>query len=137
VFGGLKIFLVAVGALILLLGAVGVANVVLMSVAARTYEFGLRRALGCRRRWIFTQVFMEAALVCLFSGGLGFLFGVAGVGLMSRVDLPEGFAAPQAELATAWLPGVLLFAVSLAAAAWPAMRAARMSLVKALHGGGL
>jgi len=136
-FGGLETFLGAVGALILLLGAVGVANVVLMSVAARTFEFGLRRALGCKRRWIFAQVFLEAGLVCLFSGGLGFLLGAAGVELMGGINLPEGFAAPQAELRTAWLPGLLLFVVSLAAAAWPATRAARISVINALHGGHL
>ena len=136
-FGGLEIFLGAVGALILLLGAVGVANVVLMSVAARTFEFGLRRALGCKRRWIFAQVFLEAGLVCVLSGGLGFLLGLVGVELMNNFDLPEGFAAPQAELGTAWLPGLLLLAVSLAAAAWPATRASRIPLVKALHGGHL
>jgi putative ABC transport system permease protein len=137
VFGGVQVFRVAVGVLILLLGAVGVANVVLMSVAARTYEFGLRRALGCRRRWIFAQVFLEAALVCVASGALGFLLGVLCVRSIGLLELPEGFAAPQPELATAWLPGALLFVVSLAAAAWPAARAARMSLVRALHGGSL
>lgn len=137
VFGGLEIFLGAVGVLILLLGAVGVANVVLMSVAARTFDFGLRRALGCKRRWIFGQVFLEASLVCLFSGLLGFVLGVAGVELLSHVDLPDGFAAPRAEASTAWLPAILLFAVSMAAAAWPAARAARIPIVDALRGGRL
>lgn len=137
VFGGLEIFLGAVGALILLLGAVGVANVVLMSVAARTFEFGLRRALGCKRRWIFIQVFLEAGCVCLVSGALGFLMGLGGVEIMSRIELPEGFAAPQAELSAAWLPGVLLLVVSLVAAAWPAGRAARIPVVQALRGGKL
>ena len=134
VFGGLEVFLGAVGALILLLGAVGVANVVLMSVAARTFEFGLRRALGCRRRWIFAQVFCEAALVCVLSGGLGFGLGALGVDLLGAVELPEGFAAPRAEWEAGLLPGALLLAVSLVAAAWPAGRAARVPVVEALVG---
>ncbi len=137
VFGGLETFLSAVGALILALGAVGVANVVLMSVTARTFEFGLRRALGCRRRWIFVQVFLEAGLVCLLSGLLGFGLGVLGIEVVSRIDLPSGFAAPRAELSSAWLPGVLLLVVSLAAAAWPATRAARTPVARALSGGKL
>lgn len=137
VFGGLEIFLGAVGALILLLGAVGVANVVLMSVTARTYEFGLRRALGCKRRWIFGQVFLEAGLVCVFSGLFGFAIGFGVIEGVKHLDLPEGFALPTAELAAAWLPGVLLLVVSLGAAAWPAARAARISVVRALHGGKL
>ncbi len=137
VFGGLEIFLGAVGVLILLLGAVGVANVVLMSVTARTFEFGLRRAIGCQRRWIFAQVFLEASLVCLFSGVFGFALGSGFLELIANVDLPKGFATPRVELDAAWLPGVLLFLVSLVAAAWPAARASRISIVQALHGGGL
>jgi len=137
VFGGLQSFLGAVGMLILLLGAVGIANVVLMSVAARTFEFGLRRALGCKRRWIFAQVYLEASLVCLVSGALGFGLGMLGVAALGHVELPEGFAAPRAEWQAAVLPGVLLAVVTLAAAAWPATRATRIRLVKALHGGRL
>lgn len=135
VFGGLEVFLGSVGVLILLLGAVGVANVVLMSVAARMFEFGLRRALGCKRRWIFAQVFLEAGLVCVLSGLLGFGLGLVGVEIMGYLPLPDGFAAPQAELEAAWLPGVLLLAVSLIAAAWPATRAARIPVALALRGG--
>lgn len=134
VFGGVRVFLLAVGALILLLGAVGVANVVLMSVTARGFEFGLRRALGCKRRWIFAQVFLEAALVCVGSGAAGFLLGLLGVTAMGLITLPEGFAPPRAELGAALLPGGLLLVVSLLAAAWPATRAVRASVVSALHG---
>ena len=62
---------------------------------------------------------------------------MAGVELMQRIELPEGFAPPQAELAAAWMPLILLVAVSLGAAVWPALRAARLSPSAALHGGGL
>lgn len=137
VFGGLHFFLGAVGILILLLGAVGVANVVLMSVAARTFEFGLRRALGCRRRWIFAQVFFEAGGVCAASGFFGFLLGMGGVRLLTLVRLPEGFAAPAADASAALLPAALLIAVSLVAAIWPASRAVRVAPVVALRRGGL
>lgn len=134
VFGGIKLFLGAVGLLILLLGAVGVANVVLMSVAARTFEFGLRRALGCRRRWIFGQVFLEAGLVCLLSGVLGFALGLLFVDVVGRLPLPDGFARPEADMGAATIPGLLLLAVTLCAALWPASRAVRMSPVEALRG---
>lgn len=134
VFGGLELFLGAVGALIMLLGAVGVANVVLMSVTARTAEFGLRRALGCKRRWIFAQVFLEAALICVTAGGFGFLLGLGGTAALGNFALPEGFTPPNAELDAALIPGVLLLVVSLGAALWPATRAARLSVAAALHG---
>jgi putative ABC transport system permease protein len=113
-----------------------VANVVLMSVTARAFEFGLRRALGAARRDVFAQVFVEAALVCVTSGLCGFALGAAGIAALGLVDLPAGFAPPRAELAAAWTPGVLLLFVSLAAASWPALRAARMAPSIALRGGG-
>ena len=137
VFGGIRMFLGAVGLLILLLGAVGVANVVLMSVTARTFEFGLRRALGCRRRWIFLQIFLETGLVCGFSGVLGFLMGLGGVQLASVLPLPPGFAQPVADLGAATMPGIMLLCVTLGAAIWPAVRAVRMDPVQALRGGAL
>ena len=130
VFGGLEVFFGAVGVLILLLGAVGVANVVLMSVAARTFEFGLRRALGCKRRWIFGQVFLEAGLVCVLSRGCSASCSAwSASSVMQPRAAAGGLRPPQAELAAAWLPGISCSSVSLGAAIWPAWRAARMSPV--------
>ncbi|MED5330369.1 MAG: ABC transporter permease [Planctomycetota bacterium] len=137
IFGGLQTFLSAVGSLILLLGAVGVANVVLMSVAARSPEFALRRALGCRRRWIFSQVFLEAGLVCFFAGLGGFVVGLWGVDFMGTIALPEGFAAPIADPGAALLPGLLLLVVSLGAAVWPAWRASSREVIEGLRGSGV
>ncbi len=137
VFGGIKWFLGAVGLLIILLGAVGVANVVLMSVTARTFEFGLKRALGCRKGFVFAQVFLEAGLVCFVSGAVGFALGLAGVAGVGLLPLPPGFPRPIADLNAATMPAILLASVTLAAAAWPALRAVRLDPVRALRGGAL
>ncbi len=137
IFGGIRWFLGAVGLLILLLGAVGVANVVLMSVTARTFEFGLKRALGCRKRFVFAQVFLEAALVCGLSGLLGFGLGLAGVAGVGLLPLPPGFPRPVADLGAATMPAMLLACVTIGAAAWPALRAVRLDPVRALRGGAL
>jgi putative ABC transport system permease protein len=137
VFGGIRLFLGAVGVLILMLGAVGVANVVLMSVTARTFEFGVKRALGCRRGWIFLQVFLEAAIVCAASGVFGFLTGLSAVAAIDSLELPERFPKPIADLDAATIPGIILLVVTLAAALWPAWRAVRSDPVTALRGGAL
>ncbi len=137
VFGGVKLFLGAVGILILLLGAVGVANVVLMSVTARTFEFGLKRALGCHRGWIFVQVFLEAFVVCVTSGIVGFLLGLSSVAGLNMIELPKGFARPIADLDAATIPGIILLVVTLCAALWPAWRAVSRDPVTALRGGAL
>lgn len=133
-FGVVRAFLTLVGGLILLLGSIGIANVILMSVTARTFEFGVRRALGAPRSWILAQVFLEGGIVCLASGVLGFGLGLAGLTLLERFDLPEGFARPVFDARTAAVAAIGLSLSALVAAGWPALRAARLEVVQALYG---
>ncbi len=136
VFGGVRIFLAAVGVLILAIGAIGVMNVVLVSVAARTFEIGLRKALGATPLVIYMQFFAETVLVCLASGGLGFLLGTGGIALLSWVPLPEGFSKPSLEARSVAIAFGLLSVVAVLAGLYPARRAARMTPIDALRARG-
>jgi ABC-type lipoprotein release transport system permease subunit len=133
VFGALRLFLAGVGALILAIGAIGVMNVVLVSVAARRYEIGLRKALGATPLAIYAQFFVETLSGCALSGLLGFLLGGGGILLLSSLPLPEGFSRPVLDLRTAGVAFGLLAAIAIAAAAYPARRAARLPPVEALR----
>src|SRR5438876_5412654 len=64
-------FLGVVGLVTLVLGAIGIVNIMLVSVAERTKEIGLRKALGATHRNILTQFFVEGAFLTLLSGGVG------------------------------------------------------------------
>jgi putative ABC transport system permease protein len=116
------------GAVALLVGAVGVANIMIISVLERRSEIGLRRALGATRRHIRTQFVSEAVLLSLIGGGAG-----VGAGMLSTAI----YAATNHELvvipAIAWAGGIgAAMAIGVVAGLWPASRAARMSPAQAL-----
>jgi putative ABC transport system permease protein len=136
IFGALRVFLSLVGVLILAVGAVGVMNVVLVSVAARRYEIGLRKALGATPFAISAQFFAETVLGCFASGALGFLLGAGGIALLAIVPLPEGFSRPDLDLRTAGTAFGLLAAVAVAVGVVPARRAAGQPPVEALRSRG-
>ncbi len=129
----------AVAALSLVVGGIGVLNIMLVSVTERTREIGIRKALGATNRAILTQFLLESTALA----GLGGLIGVgAGVGLSLLVGLIASALAPASGALAGFspvlsvLPVVVPFAISLLigliAGCYPAYRAARMLPVQAL-----
>jgi putative ABC transport system permease protein len=121
---------IALAAVSLLIGAIGIANVMFISVTERTREIGLRLAVGARRRQVLVQFLLEAA----FLSGIGGVAGVAaalGIGLALKLVL-SGFSA----VAPLWaiVAGVVAsVGVGILAGYWPAQRAARLDPVEALR----
>ena len=116
------------GAVALLVGAVGVANIMIISVLERRSEIGLRRALGATKGHIRTQFLSEAVLLGLFGGVVGVALGVASTSVYAHTKGWSTVVPPEA-----WLGG---FAASLVIGAiaglMPALRAAKMSPTQAL-----
>lgn len=118
------------GAVALIVGGVGIANVMLMSVLERRAEIGLRRALGATRRHIAMQFVSEALALALVGGVLGVLLGA---GLAVAYALGQAWTPIIPAVAAA---GGILAALAIGAIAgfYPAMRAARLSPTDALRG---
>ena len=135
IFGTIRLFLSLVGAAILGMGAIGVMNAVLVSVTARRFEIGLRKALGATPLAIQLQFFAETVLGCFASGLLGFALGAGGIALVAALPLPQGFSRPQLDVETALISFVLLSVVAALVGVVPARRAARLPPVEALRSG--
>jgi putative ABC transport system permease protein len=126
--GALDTLFLGLGAVALLVGAIGVANIMVISVLERRSEIGLRRALGATRGQIRAQFLAEAILLSLAGGVIGVIAGAAATAAYARVHGETVVIPPQAwagGLAAALLIGAL-------AGLLPAIRAARLSPTQAL-----
>jgi len=119
----------AVGLVTLLVGGIGVMNIMLVAVTERTREIGVRRALGARRRTILVQFLTESALVTMVGGAIGTAVGMIGCQVIDRV------APVSAELSVAAALGALIFSaiVGLLFGTWPAYRASHLDPIDALR----
>lgn len=131
----LRLFLLVAGITTLLVGAVGVMNIMLVVVGERTNEIGLRKAVGARSRDVFIQFFAEATAVCLLSGLLGASAGVGLAQLTAHLVPPDSpFASvPVVDPITVVATTVGLVLVGMVAGVAPALRAARVPPADALR----
>ena len=133
IFDAMNMFLGSVGLITLALGAIGIINIMLVAVADRTREIGLRKAVGATNSSIMFQFFVEGAFLTLLSGGIG-IAGAAGLmEMLSHVNLGEGFDPPKLVASTAALAVVSLGVAGVAAGLYPARRAAMLEPVEALR----
>ncbi len=127
------IFLGAISGISLLVGGIGVMNIMLVSVAERTREIGIRKALGAKRRDIMMQFLIEAIFLSLIGGLIGVALGLSTSGLVEKISLNNQ------TLTTAVTPDIIILAVSVSAfigiffGIYPASRASRLDPIVALR----
>jgi putative ABC transport system permease protein len=133
IFDAMNLFLGSVGLVTLALGAIGIINIMLVAVADRTREIGLRKAVGATNGSIMFQFFVEGAFLTLLSGAIGIAGAAALMAPFSGVELGPGFDAPRLVPATAALAVFSLAIAGVAAGLYPARRAALLEPVEALR----
>ena len=133
IFNAMDWFLGVVGIVTLALGAIGIINIMLVSVTERTREIGLRKALGATHRAILTQFFVEGAFLTALSGGIGLAITTGFVTLLAALPAPEGFDTPRIVPASAVIAILSLGAAGMIAGLYPARQAALLPPVEALR----
>lgn len=127
------VFLGAIAGISLLVGGIGIMNIMLVSVTERTREIGIRKAMGAKRRDILLQFVSEATLLSLGGGGVGVVLGI----VLSRVLDGRSLGGQTFETAfsgeIALLAMVVSAAIGLFFGIYPAMRAARLHPIEALR----
>lgn len=121
---------VGLAAISLLIGGIGIANVMLISVTERTREIGVRLAIGARRREVLRQFLLEAVLLSAIGGAAGLLIATV-LGILITLGAPALSAMPPLWVVAAGFLGAV--ATGITAGYWPALRAARLDPVDALR----
>ena len=124
-------FIALVAAIALLVGGIGVMNIMLVSVTERTREIGIRKALGARTGSVMMQFLAESAIITCIGGIIGITLGLLGAyGICSMPML--GFA-PDINVMTILLATLFSSAVGIFFGIYPAKKAARLSPIEALR----
>ncbi|MFI5397062.1 MAG: ABC transporter permease [Candidatus Binatia bacterium] len=134
-YAGFMVFMGIAGTVTLLIGAVGIANYQLATLAERAVEIAVARAIGARSRTLVVQTVIESLLV---SGGtvlLGVLLGVAGCVALATLTPPGLFPKPIVSAITVGVTAVATLGVAIVAAVVPALRVRRMEIAMALRAG--
>ncbi len=136
VIGAFTAFLGLVAGISLIVGGIGIMNIMLVSVAERTREIGLRKAVGARQFDIMLQFLVEAVVLCLVGGVLGILlgFGLAQIGTLVLVGLfgAEG-AAARVALGDVVFATAIATTIGIVFGFFPALTAARLNPIEALR----
>jgi putative ABC transport system permease protein len=130
IIGAVTVFLSSIAAISLIVGGIGIMNIMLVTVTERTREIGLRKAIGAKRRDILVQFLIEAMTLSLLGGVVGILIGTGGAVAIGR--LVENFNPVVAPASVIMAVGFSM-AVGLFFGLYPAWRASRLNPIEALR----
>lgn len=129
----LSLFLGGVAGISLLVGGIGIMNIMLTTVSERTHEIGLRKAVGALRQDIMIQFLVESMVLSLLGGLIGVAFGWGIAALMGSIQISGTAITPVVGLDSILLATMFSMAVGLFFGIYPATRAARLQPVEALR----
>jgi putative ABC transport system permease protein len=130
---GFNLFLGIVGAFTLIVGGIGVSNIMNVVVEERTREIGLKMALGAKKRYVLTQFLLETLLITLVGGAVGLGLSVGIIAVFPESSISEEIGRPAFSLEVALITVGLLGLIGFLAGFSPARRAANLNPVEALR----
>jgi putative ABC transport system permease protein len=130
---GFNLFLGIVGAFTLMVGGIGVSNIMNVVVEERTREIGLKMALGAKKRFVLSQFLFETLLITLIGGAIGLALSAAIVTFFPKTSIEQEIGRPTFSLGVALVTVALLGLVGFLAGFAPARRAANLNPVEALR----
>jgi ABC-type antimicrobial peptide transport system permease subunit len=135
VFNVLTLIVAFIGAVSLLVAGIGIMNIMLVSVAERTREIGVRKAIGARSSQVLWQFFIEALLLCGAGCAIGWTIGIGIGALVNQFGIVKvtGTIAPVPWASTIAIAAAFAVVVTLAFGTYPAYRAARLDPIEALR----
>jgi ABC-type antimicrobial peptide transport system permease subunit len=125
----MSILLASIASISLLVGGIGIMNIMLVSVTERTREIGLRKALGATRTSIQTQFLVESAVVSALGGALGIGLGIGTSVILSKVAGWTVKIAPDAVIGSALFSAI----IGIVFGFWPARKASALHPIQALR----
>ncbi|NIR68072.1 MAG: FtsX-like permease family protein [candidate division Zixibacteria bacterium] len=131
-FWGFRIFLYLISIATLIVGGIGVANIMYVVVEERTREIGIKMALGAKSGFVLRQFLFETMFLTAFGGLMGFLFSATIVKFFPRLNLEEYVGIPEISAFVSLGTIIALLIIAILAGYFPARRAATMDPVKAL-----
>jgi putative ABC transport system permease protein len=130
---GMQIFLGAASIVTLLIGGIGVMNIMFVSINERIREIGIIKAIGAKKRQVFLQFLIESIFVTFLAGFTGIFLGCALCLAIGLFELPRLVAAPQIDPMVIAISFLTMTAVGVFSGVLPALRASRMQIAEALR----
>jgi putative ABC transport system permease protein len=131
-FLSFRLFLGIIGSFTLIVGGIGVSNIMNVVVEERTKEIGIKMALGARDRWLLRQLLLETLLITGMGGALGFAIAFGVCGIFPKFGVTEYVGDPDLSLSVAALTAAILGLTGLLAGYFPARDASRLDPVVAM-----
>ncbi len=128
---GFNMFLLAIGSISLLIGGIGIMNIMLVTVSERTSEIGLRKALGALNRDIQVQFLVEAVTLAFLGGLLGMLIGYLGISGIAKI--PDFPGEPQFNMKVFFISAGVSMLIGLVFGLIPANQASKLDPIEALR----